>query len=159
MYTKSIAGFCIRRVQQDSHQGTPRSPSHLRVAARHPPPGTGLRVYIMLTSNIHIVIHEVLSCYPLISRYLASQGRRPDYSSAYPATQTVKSTPVIKSQLASRNQLWGLLWCKFGHVTLKISTRQNPILHCVRRVHLCKRSATSLSPSNSTLVPCFGLGV
>ena len=29
--------------------------------------------------------------------------------------------PFIKSQLASRNLLSGLTWCKFGHVTVEIS--------------------------------------
>jgi len=31
-----------------------------------------------------------------------------------------------KSQLASRNQLWGLMFCKFGHVTLKLCRQRNP---------------------------------
>ena len=32
---------------------------------------------------------------------------------------TVDYAPFIKSQLASRNQLEGLVWCTFGHVTLE----------------------------------------
>jgi len=39
---------------------------------------------------------------------------------------TVEYHPFIKSQLALRNQLEGLLWCKFGHVTVKISNQRNP---------------------------------
>ena len=30
---------------------------------------------------------------------------------------TVEYDPFIKSQLAARNYLYGLVWCKFGHVT------------------------------------------
>ena len=33
---------------------------------------------------------------------------------------TVEFDPFIKSQLTARNQLQGLMWCKFGQVTLKI---------------------------------------
>jgi hypothetical protein len=31
----------------------------------------------------------------------------------------VQCEPFIKRQRASHNQLWGLMWCKFGHVTFK----------------------------------------
>ena len=34
---------------------------------------------------------------------------------------TEEYDPFIQSQLARRNQLSGLMWCKFGHVTFKIS--------------------------------------
>ena len=33
----------------------------------------------------------------------------------------------IDSQLASRNQLYGLMWCKFGQVTLEIC-EDTPVL-------------------------------
>ena len=29
--------------------------------------------------------------------------------------QTVCYDPFIKSQIASHNELWGLMWCKFSH--------------------------------------------
>ena len=32
----------------------------------------------------------------------------------------------MKSQRASRNSLQGLTWCKFGHVTVEISTHRDP---------------------------------
>jgi len=38
----------------------------------------------------------------------------------------VEYDPFIKSQLASRNSLLGLMWCKFGHVTVEILTQRNP---------------------------------
>ena len=44
----------------------------------------------------------------MLLREAAASGHTMDYD------------PLIKSQLASRNQLWGLVWCKFGHMTLKI---------------------------------------
>jgi len=40
--------------------------------------------------------------------------------------RTVEYDPFIKSQLAARNQLYGLIWFKFGHVTLEISSQRNP---------------------------------
>ena len=36
-------------------------------------------------------------------------GSRPNH--------TMEFNPFIKSQLASHNQLGGVMWCKFGHVT------------------------------------------
>ena len=36
--------------------------------------------------------------------------------SEFPLYHTVEYDPFIKSQLASRNQLSDLMWCKFGHV-------------------------------------------
>ena len=39
---------------------------------------------------------------------------------------TVKYDPFIISQLASRNLLWGLVWCKSGHVMFEI--RNNDII-------------------------------
>ena len=39
---------------------------------------------------------------------------------------TVEYDHFIKSLLASRNYWRGLTWCKFGHVTLEISSQRNP---------------------------------
>ena len=39
---------------------------------------------------------------------------------------TVDYDPFIDRQLASRNQLEGLTWCKFGHATVDIATQRNP---------------------------------
>ena len=39
---------------------------------------------------------------------------------------TVEYVPFIQSQLASRNQRLVLMWCKIGHVTVKISTQRKP---------------------------------
>jgi len=40
-------------------------------------------------------------------------------------SRTMKYDSFIKRQFASRNQLQGLIWCTFGHVTLEISSRPN----------------------------------
>ena len=50
-------------------------------------------------------------------------------------TCTVDYDPFIKSQLVSCNQLKGLIWCKFGHVTVK--NRPNKPLE-VHRVEMRK---------------------
>jgi len=62
-------------------------------------------------------------------------------SSTANRTHTMEYDPFIKSQLASRNELEGLMWCKFGHVTLKIVLQRNP------RAPTCGVSSTSY--------PCF----
>ena len=41
------------------------------------------------------------------------------------AIHTVEYDPVIKCQLASLNKLWGLVWCKFGHVAFKKMNHRN----------------------------------
>ena len=42
--------------------------------------------------------------------------------------------PFLKSQLASRSQLKGLMWCKFDNVTLEYPNEKNLGLHRVVRV-------------------------
>ena len=39
---------------------------------------------------------------------------------------TVVDQPCTKSQLAWRNQLWGLVWCKSKHVALNMVSRRTP---------------------------------
>ena len=41
-------------------------------------------------------------------------------------SHTVEHDPFIKSPIAPRNQLYGLRWCKFGHVTVKTPNERNP---------------------------------
>ena len=43
----------------------------------------------------------------------------------------VEYDPFVKSQLASRNQLQGLLWCKFGHVAADLRKKEIPVIHRV----------------------------
>ena len=45
--------------------------------------------------------------------------------------RTVEYDPLIKSQLESRNQLQGFMWCKFGHVPLKIGGNETRVVHRV----------------------------
>ena len=66
-------------------------------------------------------------------------------------THSVEQDPVVKSQLASRHQLQSLMWCRFGHVTLKFSSLEDILeplenaggsyLHCV--VNICARIGCS----------------
>ena len=44
---------------------------------------------------------------------------------------TVEHDPFIKSQLASRNWLQGLMWCKFGHVPPENGSPKTVVLHRV----------------------------
>ena len=41
-------------------------------------------------------------------------------------SHTVEYDPFIKSQLASRNQIEGLMRCKFGHVTSRMWAQRDP---------------------------------
>ena len=43
-----------------------------------------------------------------------------------PGFHMVENDPFIKSQLASRNQLYGLMRCKFGHVTFANPDKRSP---------------------------------
>ena len=47
--------------------------------------------------------------------------------SGTPAPTRWSTTLSLKGQVASQNQLQGLLWCEFGHVTLEISSQRNPL--------------------------------
>ena len=66
--------------------------------------------------------------------------RNEDTFSLSLACHTVDYDPFIKSQLASRNWLKGLMWCKFGHVTVELSSGdldaeeavEVPPLFCIR---------------------------
>jgi len=48
------------------------------------------------------------------------------YTTQNTTYHTVEHDPFIKRQITSLNYLWGLMWCKFGHVTIEISTPKNP---------------------------------
>ena len=39
---------------------------------------------------------------------------------------TVEYNLFIKSHLASRNEIYGLMWCNFGHATFEHPNKQNP---------------------------------
>ena len=54
--------------------------------------------------------------------------------------------PFIGSQLASRNQLEGLLWCKSSHVASQILAQTKIVVH---RVSPCKSAATGASKNRS----------
>jgi len=47
--------------------------------------------------------------------------------------------PFIKSQLASRIQLWGFMLCKFSHVTFEIRTKEIFEAHRVGAGFTCMR--------------------
>ena len=51
---------------------------------------------------------------------------------------TVDYSPFIKTQPASRNQLWDLVKCNFGHVILESLRQQNPLTPPCDPLALCR---------------------
>jgi len=88
-----------------------------------------------------------------------------NYTSSYTCTShPVESNPVIKSHLASRNELLGLARCRFGHVTPQnlgstksaystewyrhyLSGTNSTINPLTLSVHLCYVSSRALNAS------------
>ena len=66
------------------------------------------------------------------------------------ANRTAEFDPFIKSQLASRNQLLRLMWCKFGHVMLEKSRQRNPRTPPIGEALLVSERGV-VSPSSSPL--------
>ena len=77
--------------------------------------------------------------------------------SSNPPSHKVKCDPLIKRQLASRKSLWGLMWCKFGHVTPQTPAPTKPAyftewrarVQCDRAAYLSHACITPSSPKTT----------
>jgi hypothetical protein len=69
--------------------------------------------HLPLISLIHPPLPLTLSFSIYLDIYFLKRGPPPLF--ATPPLNTVDYAPIVKSELASSNRLFGLMWCKFGH--------------------------------------------
>ena len=89
---------------------------------------------------------------PTIDIALLREVKSPqELQSGLNLNNTVEYDPGIKSRLASRNYLKGLLWCSVGHVTLEISSQQNPQIPSRGKSLIASSSGSTATHAASSL--------